>query len=96
MDHWSSSRTWQTRSTVTAWQVGADVDVLSSEPPALDIPLLHAKNCIVTPHIAWATKEARTRPLETLVTNLRAFIEGHPGNVVNQVDTSRIEALNKS
>jgi glycerate dehydrogenase len=62
---------------------GAAVDVLSSEPPALDNPLLHAKNCIVTPHIAWATKEARMRLIESVVTNLRAFLEDRPVNVVN-------------
>jgi glycerate dehydrogenase len=62
---------------------GAAVDVLSSEPPSADNPLLRAKNCIVTPHIAWATKEARTRLLEAAVANLRAFREGHPINVVN-------------
>jgi glycerate dehydrogenase len=64
---------------------GAAVDVLSSEPPALENPLLHAKNCIVTPHIAWATKEARMRLIELVVTNLRAFLENRPVNVVNQV-----------
>jgi glycerate dehydrogenase len=62
---------------------GAAVDVLSSEPPTLDNPLLHAKNCIVTPHIAWATKEARTRLLETVVGNLRAFLDGRPVNIVD-------------
>ena len=62
---------------------GAAVDVLSSEPPALDNPLVHAKNCIVTPHIAWATKEARMRLIESVVTNLRAFLEDRPVNVVN-------------
>jgi len=62
---------------------GAGLDVLSSEPPAPDNPLLRAKNCIVTPHIAWATKEARTRLLEAAVANLRAFLDGHPVNVVN-------------
>ncbi len=62
---------------------GAAVDVLSSEPPAPENPLLHAKNCIVTPHIAWATKEARTRLLNIAIANVRAFLDGHPVNVVN-------------
>jgi glycerate dehydrogenase len=62
---------------------GAAVDVLSSEPPASDNPLLRAKNCIVTPHIAWATREARTRLLDTAIANVRAFLEGHPVNVVD-------------
>ena len=62
---------------------GAGVDVLSIEPPSQNNPLLHAKNCLVTPHIAWATKEARMRLVDTAVTNLKAFLEGHPVNVVN-------------
>ncbi|HKN01754.1 MAG TPA: D-2-hydroxyacid dehydrogenase [Candidatus Binataceae bacterium] len=62
---------------------GAAVDVLSSEPPSPDNPLLRAKNCIVTPHIAWATKEARMRLLNTAVANVRAFLDGHPVNVVS-------------
>jgi glycerate dehydrogenase len=62
---------------------GAAVDVLSSEPPSPNNPLLRAKNCIVTPHIAWATKEARTRLLDTAVANVRTFLDGHPVNVVN-------------
>src|ERR1700687_4561735 len=62
---------------------GAAVDVLSREPPSPDNPLLRAKNCIVTPHIAWASKEARTRLLNTAIANVRAFLDGHPVNVVN-------------
>ena len=62
---------------------GAAVDVLASEPPSPDNPLLTAKNCIVTPHIAWASKESRTRLLDTAIANLRAFLDGHPVNVVN-------------
>ena len=62
---------------------GAAVDVLSSEPPSPDNPLLRAKNCVVTPHIAWATREARTRLLNTAVANVRAFLDGKPVNIVN-------------
>ncbi len=62
---------------------GAGVDVLSTEPPAADNPLLTAKNCFVTPHIAWATKAARGRLLATVVANIRAFLDGHPQNVVS-------------
>ena len=62
---------------------GAAVDVLSREPPSADNPLLSAKNCIVTPHIAWASKEARTRLLDTAIANVQAFLDGHPVNVVN-------------
>lgn len=62
---------------------GAALDVLSSEPPQPDNPLLSAKNCLVTPHIAWATQAARSRLLGTVVENIRAFAAGSPQNVVN-------------
>ncbi|MBE7156848.1 MAG: D-2-hydroxyacid dehydrogenase [Rhodospirillales bacterium] len=62
---------------------GAGLDVLSTEPPAADNPLLNAKNCLVTPHIAWATKAARGRLLATVVANIRAFVDGRPQNIVS-------------
>jgi len=62
---------------------GAGLDVLSTEPPAEDNPLLTAKNCFITPHIAWATRSARSRLLSAAVDNVRAFLEGTPKNVVN-------------
>jgi glycerate dehydrogenase len=63
---------------------GAGLDVLSVEPPPEGNPLLQARNCIVTPHIAWATKEARQRLLKIAVENVRAFVAGRPQNVVGR------------
>ena len=61
----------------------AAIDVASVEPILTDNPLLTAKNCIMTPHIAWASKEARERLMNTTVENLEAFLGGNPINVVN-------------
>ena len=61
----------------------AAVDVASIEPIAAENPLLHAPNCIITPHISWATKEARERIMQMTADNVRAFMEGKPTNVVN-------------
>ena len=60
----------------------AAVDVLSTEPPAADNPLLAARNCHITPHIAWASQAARARLIDTLTSNLKGYISG---NVVNNV-----------
>ena len=62
---------------------GAGLDVLSAEPPASSNPLLTAKNCLITPHIAWASKAARERLLGIVVENVRNFLVGKPANVVN-------------
>lgn len=62
---------------------GAGLDVLSSEPPGKDHPLLTAPNCIVTPHIAWASSAARRRLLSATAENVRLFLSGTPQNVVN-------------
>ena len=61
----------------------AAVDVASTEPIVAENPLLHAPNCIITPHISWATKEARERIMQMTADNVRAFMEGKPTNVVN-------------
>ena len=62
---------------------GAGVDVLSIEPPAADNPLLTAKNCIITPHISWATEAARKRLMRVAVDNLKSFLAGDINNRVN-------------
>ena len=61
---------------------GAGLDVLSVEPSVANNPLLSAKNCFITPHIAWATKEARTRLMDIAINNLRSYQEG---NTINNV-----------
>lgn len=62
---------------------GAGLDVLSTEPPPSDHPLLLARNCLITPHIAWATHASRTRLMKTVASNIRAYLSGSPQNVVN-------------
>lgn len=58
-------------------------DVLTSEPPHADNPILNAPNAFVTPHIAWASLEARQRLMDILIANIKAYIDGKPINVVN-------------
>jgi glycerate dehydrogenase len=61
----------------------AGVDVVSSEPINAENPLLKAKNCFITPHISWASKDSRQRLMDVAVDNLRTFLDGKPVNVVN-------------
>lgn len=67
----------------------AGLDVVSTEPIRPDNPLLTAKNCLITPHISWAPKEARQRILDCSEANLRAYAEGAPINVVNRPRDTR-------
>ncbi len=62
---------------------GAALDVLTSEPPEADNPLIHAENCIITPHIGWASLEARVRLLHATEDNVRALLQNSPINKVN-------------
>ncbi len=62
---------------------GAGLDVLAQEPPAPNCPLLTARNCLLTPHVAWASREARERLIQTVADNLSAFLQGRPQNVAN-------------
>jgi glycerate dehydrogenase len=59
------------------------VDVLSVEPPPPTNPLLTARNCVITPHVAWATRDARRRLIDVAAANIAAFAAGSPRNVVN-------------
>ena len=62
---------------------GAGVDVVSTEPARPDNPLLSCENCVITPHIAWATKEARGRLIDIASENVKRFLEGEAQNVVH-------------
>ncbi|MBR6284204.1 MAG: D-2-hydroxyacid dehydrogenase [Muribaculaceae bacterium] len=63
--------------------MAAGLDVMGQEPPTADNPLLSAPNCYFTPHIAWASAEARARLMVVITRNLKTFMEGHPENKVN-------------
>jgi glycerate dehydrogenase len=71
---------------------GAGLDVLSQEPPTAENPLLTACNCIITPHIAWATRAARQRLMDITVGNVESFLAGHPQNLVGPPVQARSRA----
>jgi len=60
----------------------AGLDVLSSEPPPADNPLLSAPHCFILPHVGWATVAARSRLMNVVMENFRGFLEGNPRNVI--------------
>lgn len=62
----------------------AGLDVVSTEPIKPENPLLGAKNCLITPHISWAAKEARQRIMDITVANIKAYMDKAPTNVVNK------------
>jgi glycerate dehydrogenase len=62
---------------------GAGIDVLDTEPMRPNHPYLTARNCYITPHVAWASIEARTRLIDLVAENLKAFQSGHPIHKVN-------------
>lgn len=62
---------------------GAALDTLWQEPPAENNPLLIARNCVITPHIAWATLDARQRIMSMVAENIQSYLDGAPINVVN-------------
>ena len=62
----------------------AGVDVVSTEPIRGDNPLLTARNCLITPHVAWAAVEARQRIMDITVDNVKSFLDGQPTNVMNK------------
>jgi glycerate dehydrogenase len=69
-------------SLATGGIAGAGLDVLTREPPREGSPLLTAANCVITPHVAWATRKARGRLIDAVAGNLAAFLRGEPSNVV--------------
>ena len=64
---------------------GAAIDVLTVEPMSSETPLLKAKNCTITPHIAWASIESRKRLIQKVAENIKAYQNGTPQNVVNKL-----------